>query len=76
MLTDARRRRDDATTDVTSPDEVDGPGFFRIPWQTLGVDGERRLAERAYTVRCLLTPDGGIPAPDDDELYAYVAKAY
>ena len=76
MLTEARRRRDDATADVSTPDEVDGPGFFRIPWQTLGVDGERRLAERGYTVRCLLAPDGGIPEPDAEDLVAYCAKAY
>ena len=76
MLTEARRRRDDATVDVDSPDAVDGPGFFRIPWSTLGVDGEQRLAERGYTVRCLLAPDGGIPAPDATDSVAYIAKAY
>ena len=76
MLTQARERRDEATVDVTGPDQVDGPGFFRIPWQTLGVEGERSLAERGYTVRCLLTPDGDIPAPDATDLIAYCAKAY
>ncbi|HVM18835.1 MAG TPA: proline--tRNA ligase [Egibacteraceae bacterium] len=76
MLTDARRRRDDETTDVSSPDEIDGPGFFRMPWDDLGVAGEQRLAERGYTVRCLLTADDGIPAPDDTGLVAYIAKAY
>ncbi|MPZ74770.1 MAG: proline--tRNA ligase [Nitriliruptorales bacterium] len=76
MLTEARRRRDDATIDVESADDIDGPGFFRIPWDRLGVEGERRLAERGYTVRCLLTPDGEIPAPDTAELVAYCAKAY
>ena len=76
MLTEARQRRDDATADVSSADEIDGPGFFRLPWDTLGVEGEQRLAERGYTVRCLLTPDGDIPAPDATDLIAYCAKAY
>ena len=76
MLTEARRRRDESTVDVTTPDEVDGPGFFRIPWSVLGIEGERRLAERGYTVRCLQAPDGGIPDPDATDLIAYCAKAY
>jgi prolyl-tRNA synthetase len=76
MLTEARQRRDDATTDVESPDDVDGPGFFRIPWDVLGLDGERRMAERGYTVRCLVTADGDIPDPDATDLVAYCAKAY
>ena len=76
MLTEARERRDNATADVTGPDEVDGPGFFRIPWEVLGLEGEQRLAERGYTVRCLLTQDGTIPRPDETDLVAYCAKAY
>ncbi len=80
MLDGARERRDAATIDVADPDEIDGPGFFRLPWAQLGVEGEARLAERGYTVRCLLTADGGIPGggPDRDDagLVAYVAKAY
>ena len=76
MLSAARERRDAATTDVSGPDEIDGPGFFRVPWDDLGIDGERRLAERGYTVRCLQTPDGGVPEPDSTGLIAYCAKAY
>ncbi len=70
--------RHEMTHDVTSADEIDGPGFFRIPWDALGRDeGEAKLAERAYTVRCLVTSTGGVPGPDDDkDLIAYVAKAY
>ncbi len=76
MLTDARQRRDAATTDVARHDEIDGSGFFRIPWPDLGLEGEQRLAERGYTVRCLLAPDGGIPEPDATDLVAYVARSY
>lgn len=70
--------RESMTNDASSPDEIDGPGFFRIPWDALGRDdGEAKIAERAYSVRCLVTSDGGVPTPEQDEdLIAYVAKAY
>ncbi len=70
--------RESMTQETTSPDAIDGPGFYRIPWDALGrEDGEAKLAERAFTVRCLVTEDGGVPAPEQTEnLVAYVAKAY
>ncbi|MFN8106067.1 MAG: proline--tRNA ligase [Acidimicrobiia bacterium] len=78
MLAETTARRDSSTSDVHDLDEVDGPGFHRIPLATLGPDGEARLAESGYTVRCLVTPDGGVPGADtsDDDLVAYVARAY
>jgi prolyl-tRNA synthetase len=79
LCAEAEQRREAATVDVTSPEEVDGPGFFRIPWRLLGEAGEAALAERAYTVRCLVTLNGDVPGPrgsDDEDLVAYVAKAY
>jgi prolyl-tRNA synthetase len=70
--------RESMTQDATSPDAIDGPGFYRIPWDALGRDeGEAKLAQRAFTVRCLVTEDGGVPTPEaTDDLVAYVAKAY
>jgi len=77
LLADATARRDAATQDVEKADEIDGPGFFRIPWDALGTDGEAALAERGYSVRCLVTEDGGVPAPEQSaDLVAYCAKAY
>jgi len=76
LLDDALRRREAATFDVGSAAEIDGPGLFRLPWDALGVKGEARLAERGYTVRCLVTAEGQVPDPDDGQLTAYVAKAY
>jgi prolyl-tRNA synthetase len=66
------------TRDASSPDEIDGTGFFRIEWDALGRDeGEAKLAGRGYSVRCLVTSSGGVPGPDEnDGLVAYVAKAY
>ena len=49
----------------------------RVPWSLVRGEGEVRLAERAVTVRCLQRPDGSLPASDDeDDLVAYVARAY
>ncbi len=74
----AKALRDDMTKDASSADEIDGPGFFRIGWDELGrEEGEAKLTERAYSVRCLVTADGGCPPPEQtDDLVAYVAKAY
>ena len=77
LLADAEARREGMTSDVDKADDIDGPGFFRIPWDALGEAGESALAERGYSVRCLVTADGGVPAPDDHtNLTAYCAKAY
>jgi prolyl-tRNA synthetase len=77
LLAQAAERREAATQDVGSPDQIDGPGFFRIPWAALGEEGEAKLAERAYTVRCLVTQDGEVPRPEaSEDLVAYCAKAY
>ena len=77
LFEDAERRREDATRDAASAADVDGPGLHRLAWDDLGVDGEAALAERGYTVRCLVRPDGGIPqSRDEGGLVAYVARAY
>ena len=52
-------------------------GFARIPWRTLGVNGESQLAQNAVTVRCLQRPDGSLPeAANEDDLLAIVARSY
>lgn len=77
LLAEAQALRDASTFDVAKAEEIDGPGFFRIPWDNLGEAGETALAERGYSVRCLVTADGGVPTPDaTDDLIAYCAKAY
>jgi prolyl-tRNA synthetase len=77
LYADALDRREQATQAVDAASDVDGPGFYRIAWDALGVTGETELAERGYTVRCLLRPDGGIPQPQEASgLIAYVARAY
>ncbi|HSK92225.1 MAG TPA: proline--tRNA ligase [Euzebyales bacterium] len=77
LYAEAERRRDTATEVATTADEIDGAGTFMIPWERLGGDGEAQLAERGFTVRCLLTKDLQPPAHGDDaDLVAWVARAY
>jgi prolyl-tRNA synthetase len=77
---EARALRDGKLTDASSIDEaaeLGRDGFARIPWAQLGVEGERKLAESAVSVRCLRHPDGGFDFdPDDDGIEAIVARAY
>ncbi|KQX63584.1 proline--tRNA ligase [Angustibacter sp. Root456] len=77
---EALARRERLTADVTSVDEAAEAataGWARIPWSTLGVEGEAKLAARGVTVRCLVRPDGGVPDSDDEPgAIAVVARAY
>ena len=64
LLAEATARRDARTADVTTIDEAAeaaATGFARIPWATLGAEGEAELAQDSVTVRCLLPPDGSLP---------------
>ena len=80
----ALARRQDATVEVSSPDEIDDSGSWMVPWRAVGPEGEAKLAERGYTVRCLVTADGEVPVAsspgsggsEDDDLLAWIAKAY
>ncbi|MCB0971443.1 MAG: proline--tRNA ligase, partial [Acidimicrobiales bacterium] len=80
LLAEATARRDERTADVAAIDEAREAaqtGFARIPWATLGEEGEARLAEDAVTVRCLQTPDGEVPGAEDaPDVVAVVARAY
>lgn len=56
---------------------VTAGGWARVPWATLGEEGEARLAEQAVTVRCLVAEDGSVPDADDAPgNVAVVARAY
>lgn len=68
------------TVDVTTLDEAceaAATGWARIPWRTLGDEGEAKLAESAVSVRCLTHADGSVPArEDEDGVLAIVARSY
>jgi prolyl-tRNA synthetase len=80
LLEAATVRRDARTVTVTTIDEARAAaqtGFARIPWATLGEEGEALLARDAITVRCIQSADGGVPASEDEPgTIAIVARAY
>lgn len=81
LLTQSRERRESRTSEVSTIGEaveaaVAG-GWARIPWATLGEEGEAELAAHAVTVRCLVAEDGSVPGSDDAPgNVAVVARAY
>ena len=57
--------------------EIAQQGFARIPWKTIGAEGETALAAKGVSVRCLLKQDNTTPATiDDPDLVAIVGRAY
>ncbi|WP_153541443.1 proline--tRNA ligase [Streptomyces sp. RB17] len=80
LLEQSRRRREERTVEVTTVEEAveaAATGWARIPWTTLGPEGEAGLAERGVSVRCLVAADGSVPASDDQPgNVAVVARAY
>ncbi len=80
LYDEALARREAATADVSTVDDAAAAaatGWARIPWDTLGVDGETMLATQAVSVRCLVRADGGVPETDDEpDLIAVVGRAY
>ncbi|MEV0182917.1 proline--tRNA ligase [Streptomyces sp. NPDC050625] len=81
LLKQSRERRESRTADVSTIEEaveaVTAGGWARIPWGTLGEEGEAGLAEHAMTVRCLLAEDGSVPEDGDaPSNVAVVARAY
>ena len=79
LLAEATAFRDARIADVSTIDEAieaGRTGFARIPWQAVGDGGEDRLGEHAISVRCLQTPEGGVPDDLDGPLSAVVARSY
>ncbi|MDQ0845362.1 prolyl-tRNA synthetase [Streptomyces sp. V1I6] len=81
LLEQSRSRRESRTSDVSTIEEAAeaaaAGGWARIPWATLGKEGEATLAEQAVSVRCLVAEDGSVPDADDAPgTVAIVARAY
>ena len=65
------------TTTIEEATEQAQEGFARIPWDTLGTEGEAALAAKGVSVRCLLREDNTTPATlDEPDLIAVVGRAY
>ncbi|MFB6932060.1 proline--tRNA ligase [Streptomyces chartreusis] len=81
LLRGSRERRESRTSDVSTIEEAveaaTAGGWARLPWATLGEEGEAALAEHGVTVRCLVAEDGSVPDADDAPgNVAVVARAY
>ncbi|MGW2647313.1 proline--tRNA ligase [Streptomyces sp. NPDC001393] len=80
LLEQSRRRREDRTVEAATLEEAAeaaATGWARIPWATLGPEGEAGLAERGVSVRCLIAADGSVPESEDQPgNVAVVARAY
>ncbi|HET8682612.1 MAG TPA: His/Gly/Thr/Pro-type tRNA ligase C-terminal domain-containing protein, partial [Micromonosporaceae bacterium] len=72
--------REGHTVDVGSLGEgieAAGSGWARVPWAAVGAEGEARANEVGVTVRCLVRPDGSVPAAEDEpDLVAVLARSY
>lgn len=80
LLAQSRERREDRTADTRTIEEAAeaaATGWARIPWATLGPEGEAALAEQGVSVRCLVAADGSVPDREDQPgNVAIVARAY
>ena len=80
LLSEATADQAARITPVTTIDEAveaAATGWATIPYDTVGEEGEDRLAESGITVRCLQRPDGTLPTEDNEQgLTAYVARSY
>lgn len=80
LLAEATDRQKARITTVSTIDEAveaTASGWARLPYDTVGEEGEDRLAESGVTVRCLQRQDGTLPIEDNEpDLIAYVARSY
>jgi prolyl-tRNA synthetase len=80
LYDEALAYREAHTVDVASVDEAieaSSTGWARLPWDTVGLDGEAKANAAAVTVRCLVRPDGGVPDADDEPgMIAILGRSY
>jgi prolyl-tRNA synthetase len=80
LYDEALAYREAHTVDVTSVDEAieaSSTGWARVPWDSVGLDGEAQANAAAVTVRCLVRADGGVPDADDEPgMIAILGRSY
>jgi prolyl-tRNA synthetase len=80
LYDEALSYREAHTVDVSSVDEAieaSATGWARLPWDSVGLDGEAKANASAVTVRCLVRPDGGVPDADDEPgMIAILGRSY
>ncbi|GAA0727220.1 proline--tRNA ligase [Dactylosporangium roseum] len=77
----ALARRDAGTVEVKTTDDAIAAAiagkWARVPWSTMGAEGETKANGEGVTIRCLVRQDGTVPdAEDEPGLVAVVARAY
>ncbi|UWP85223.1 proline--tRNA ligase [Dactylosporangium fulvum] len=81
LYDEALARRDAGTVEVKTTDDaiaaaIEGK-WARVPWSTMGTEGETKANGEGVTVRCLVRQDGTVPDSEDEPgLVAVVARAY
>ncbi len=63
--------------DIKTAIDAAREGFARLPWRACSGDGEHRLNAAGVSIRCVTTPEGGVPDTlDTEDLVAIAARAY
>ncbi len=78
VLAKVREIGESRTSQVSTIEEAaTAGGWARLPWATLGEEGEAAPAAHGVTVRCPVAEDGSVPEADDAPgNVAVVARAY
>ena len=80
LFSEAEARQEARTQRVGSLAEAAvaaADGFAVLPWDAIGLEGEKELAAEGVSVRCLRREDGSLASRDDEpDLQAVVARAY
>ncbi|GAA4263020.1 proline--tRNA ligase [Dactylosporangium darangshiense] len=81
LYDEALAHREANTVDVKTADDavaaaIEGK-WARVPWSTMGSEGEAKANGEGVTVRCLVRPDNTVPDSEDEPgLLAVVARSY
>jgi prolyl-tRNA synthetase len=74
---DFRQAHTERVASVEEAIEAAQKGFAVLPWSSVGLEGEERLAAAAVTVRCLQRPDGSLAdGAEEPDLIAVCGRAY
>jgi prolyl-tRNA synthetase len=81
LYDEALAHREANTVEVKTADDavaaaIEGK-WARVPWSTMGTEGEAKANGEGVTVRCLVRPDNTVPDSEDEPgLLAVVARSY
>ncbi|QSB06204.1 proline--tRNA ligase [Natronoglycomyces albus] len=80
LFDEAQARLDSCTKEVSTlaeAIEAAQSGVAKVPWDLVGVEGEKQAAGEGITVRCLQREDGTVPDNlDEPNLVTFLARSY